>query len=197
MSEKLFDQLYNKRNLLSTPEENIRRFKIAEKIESNNIKYEELDDIITNHNKIAELIGNLNDLSYEEIKEKLNHITISSPYGRENFNSMLEITIEKVYDYLNDTDYQLAHSLEEWKFQKYSDTVFPGIKNGNEIRIIVRPSNQDKIIFFYDEELEALDDTNYELWTYNGQGITRMITLGDILKTTGITMIPLRNIYND
>lgn len=196
LSEKLFDQLYNKRNLLSTPEENIRRFKIAEKIESNNIKYEELDDIITNHNKITELIGKFNDLSYEEIKEQLNHISTYSPYAHENFNSMLEIAIKEVYNYLKD-DYQLAHSLDEWDKQKYSDTVFPGIKNGNEIRIIVRPSNQDKIIFFYDEELEALDDTNYELWTYNGQGITRIITLGDILKTTGITMIPLKNIYND
>jgi hypothetical protein len=197
VSEKLFEQLYNKRNLLSTPEENIRRFRIAEKIESNNIKYEQLDDIIDNHNKIAELIENLGNLSDEEIKEKLNHISSKTTYANEKFNLILEEAVEKVYNYLNDiSSYQVAHSLDEWKREKYSDTVFLGLKDGKEIRIIVRPSNQNKLIFFYEEELEALDDTNYELWTDDGLGNTRMITLGDILKTTGITVIPLKNIYN-
>ena len=37
-----------------------------------------------------------------------------------------------------------------------------------------------------EQEVAAMDDTNYELWTDNGDGNTRMITLGDIIKTTGI-----------
>ena len=196
LSEKLFDSLYNKRNLLSTPEENIRRFKIAEKIESNNIKYEELDDIIDNHNKIAELLENLGNLSDREIKEKLRHISIHSIYAKEKYNSISERTINKVYTYLSkNKNYEIASSLEKWKEAKYSETVFPASKKGKDIRIVIRPSDKNKIIFFYEEELEALDDTNYELWTDDGQDHTRMITLGDIMKTTGITVIPLKNLY--
>lgn len=198
LSEELFEALYKKRNLLSTPEENIRRFKIAEKIESNNIKYEQLDDIIENHNKIAELVENLGDLSDQEIKEQLKHISAQSIYSLEKFNSMIERSIKNIYDYLSDiSDYKISPNLEEWKRNKYFDTVFPAIKNEKDINIIIRPSDDDKIIFFNDEELEALDDTNYELWTDDGQGNTRMVTLGDIIKTTGITRIPLRNIYKN
>lgn len=197
LSEELFDTLYNKRNLLSTPEENIRRFKIAEKIESNDIKYEQLDDIIENHNKIADLIENLGSLSDQEIKQKLKHISAHSTYALEKFNLMMERSIENIYDYLDDIkSYEIPSSLEEWKRDKYSDTVFPAIKNGKHIRIIVRPSDQNRIIFFNDEELEALDDTDYELWTDDGEGNTRIITLGDIIKTTGISVIPLKNIYD-
>lgn len=196
LGEELFDSLYKKRNLLSTPEENIRRFKIAEKIESNNIQYEELDDIIDNHNKIAELLENLGNLSDREIKEKLRHISIHSIYAKEKYNSISERTINKVYTYLSkNKNYEIASSLEKWKEAKYSETVFPASKKGKDIRIVIRPSDKNKIIFFYEEELEALDDTNYELWTDDGQDHTRMITLGDIMKTTGITVIPLKNLY--
>jgi hypothetical protein len=197
LSEELFETLYGKRGLLSTPEESIRRFKIAEKIECNNIKYEQLDNIIDNHNKIADLIENLGNLSDQEIKQRLKHISAHSTFALEKFNLMKERSIENVYHYLRDIeDYKISSSLEEWKEIKYSDTVFPVIKDGRDINIIIRPSDQNKIIFFNDEELEALDDTDYELWTDNGQGNTRIITLGDIIKTTGISAIPLRNIYN-
>lgn len=197
LGEELFDTLYNKRSLLSTLEESIRRFKIAEKIESNNIKYEQLDDIIENHNKIADLIENLGNLSDQEIKQRLKHISVQSTFSFEKFNLMLERSIKNIYYYLCDIKaYKISSSLEEWERDKYSDTVFQAIKNGKDIRIIVRPSDQNKIIFFNDEEIEALDDTDYELWTDDGQGNTRMITLGDIIKTTGISVIPLRNIYD-
>jgi len=196
LSEELFETLYNKRNLLSTTEENIRRFKIAEKIESNNIKYEQLDDIIENHNKIADLIENLEGLSSQEIMQKLKHISAHSTYALEKFNLMMERTIKNVFYYLDDaTAYKISSSIEDWKSEKYSDTVFPAVKGEKNIRIIIRPSDQNKIIFFNDEEIEALDDTDYELWTDDGQENTRMITLGDIIKTTGISVIPLRNIY--
>ncbi len=197
LSEKLFDTLYEKKSLLSPPEVNIRRLKIAEKIESHNIKYEQLDDIINNHTKIGQLIENLDDLSPQEIKEQLKHITNHSVYAKEYLNKIMERTIESVYNYLYETDkYTLPDSIEEWKEQSYSDTVFATVKDGRAIRIVVRPSDYNKIIFFNEEEYEALDDVDYELWTNNGQN-TKMVTLGDIIKTTGITVIPLRDLFNN
>jgi hypothetical protein len=197
LSEKLFDTLYEKKSLLSPPEVNIRRFKIAEKIESYNIKYEQIDDIINNHNKIGELIDNLDQLSPQEVKEQLKHITKHSRYAKEFLNRIMERTIESVYKYLCETGkYKLPDSLEEWKKQSHSDTVFSSVKNKRAIRIVVRPSDYNKIIFFNEEEYEALDDVDYELWTSNGEK-TKMVTLGHIIKTTGITVIPLRDLFND
>lgn len=88
----------------------------------------------------------------------------------------------------------MPSTLEIWKETSYSKTVFWAKKNGNDIRIVVRPSDDDKIIFYYEQEVAAMDDTDYELWTDNGDGNTRMITLGDIIKTTGISVIPLKNL---
>lgn len=198
LSEELFEALYKKRNLLSTPEENIKRFKIAEKIQSNNIREDQLDDIIDNHNKIAELIENLGNLSDQDIVQKLKHISAHSTFAFEKVNLMIERSIKNIHNFLRDAKgYNIPYNLEEWKKNKYSDTVFPAIKDEKDINIIIRPSDENKIIFFNDEELEALDDTDYELWTDNGQGNIRMVTLGDIIKTTGISLIPLRNIYKN
>ena len=68
-------------------------------------------------------------------------------------------------------------------------------KDNDYINIIIRPSDGDKIIIHEDAELAVLDSRLYELWTDNGIDQPKDITLGDILKTTGINVIPLRKIY--
>ena len=80
--------------------------------------------------------------------------------------------------------------------RKYATTVFKAIRNKDnvDIRIIIRPSDGNKIIFYEDTELDALDDIDYELWTCDENCNVKMLTLGDILKTTGINVIPLRKI---
>lgn len=195
-AEELFDTLYNKRNMLSTIEENIRRFRLAEKIESTNITNSELDLFLDNHIKISELLKNHDRLSAEEIKEKLQHISLHNDNALEFYEKILERTISKVHQYLTESiDYQIADTVEGWKDESFYSTVFPAIKEGKELRIVIRPSDDNKIIFFHNQELSALDDTDYELWTDNENGDTRMITLGDLLRTTGITVIPLKRFY--
>lgn len=76
-SKDWFENLYPKRMMLSSPEENLRRYRIAEKIEENNIKYEELDEIINNRDKIMEIITN-SELSKEDIINQLKHVITSS-----------------------------------------------------------------------------------------------------------------------
>ncbi|WP_216636963.1 hypothetical protein, partial [Bacillus cereus] len=192
-SKEWFENLYSKRMMLSSPEENLRRYKIAEKIEENNIKYEELDEIINNRDKVMEIINN-SDLSKEDIINQLKHVVNSSEEMKNYVDNLLCRSIENVFKYLSSSkDYTLPATLEEWRNEKYSDTVFPAKYKGNDIRIIIRPSDYQKIIFYYDEELEALDDYAYQLWTDNGEK-QGMVTLGDLLKTTGISKIPLTKI---
>lgn len=189
-SKEWFENLHPKRMMLSSQEENLRRYKIAEKIEENNIEYEELDEIINNRDKIAEIINN-SELSKEDIVNQLKHVITSSEEMKHYFERLLYRSIKNIFIYLSSlSNYKLPATLEDWMNEKYSDTVFPAKYKGNDLRIIIRPSDYQKIIFYYDEELEALDDVNYQLWTDDGE-VQRMVTLGDLLKTTGISKIPL------
>lgn len=195
ITKELFPNLYSKRMMLSTTEENLRRLRIAEKVEENGITYEELGDLIESHKSIRDIINNP-ELSEDEIRRLLNHVVTSTKDMKEYFDLILIRSIENVYDYLKSSKhYTLPQTLEEWKEQKYSETVFSAVKDGKEKRIIIRPSDSQQIIFYYDEEYEALDDTEYELWTDDGER-QQIVTLGDLLKTTGITRIPLRKLIN-
>lgn len=192
-SKEWFGNLYSKRMMLSSPEENLRRYKIAEKIEENNIKYEELDGIINNRDKVMEIINN-SELSKEDIIAQLKHIVTSSEEMKRYVENLICRSTENIFKYLRSLKaYTLPATLEEWMNEKYSDTVFQAKYKGDDIRIVIRPSDYQKIIFYYDEELEALDDYAYQLWTDDGEK-QRMITLGDLLKTTGISKIPLTKI---
>ncbi|MGV2962549.1 sacsin N-terminal ATP-binding-like domain-containing protein [Paenibacillus sp. AGC30] len=133
--------------------------------------------------------------SIEEVSKKFLHSSKNNKYSRKYYEEIMNNAIEKVFYYLKETGkYVMSEKLEEWKNTYNSKTVFGAKKNGADIRIVVRPSDDDKIIFFYEQEVAAMDDTNYELWTSNNDGNTRMITLGDIIKTTGISVIPLKNL---
>lgn len=81
---------------------------------------------------------------------------------------------------------------------KVSDTVFDGIyKDGKEIKLIIRPCIGDKIIIYYQTELDFLEYPNYELWVWDDNNGAKQLTLGSILKYTGIRNIPLYYLYGD
>ena len=191
---KWFENIYTKRMMLSSPEENLRRYKIAEKIENHNIRYEDLDDIINNREKIISILQD-NKLSQDEIIQQLKHIVTSSKDLKLYVDGLIERSIKNVYTYLSKSDYYtLPETLEEWKDIRHSKTAFPAKYKEKDIRIVIRPSDHQQIIFYYEEEFEVLDDTEYQLWTDDGK-VQRIITLGDLLKTTGISRIPLNNLW--
>ncbi|PID03705.1 hypothetical protein CSV67_03415 [Sporosarcina sp. P2] len=193
LSEKLFPKIFSKRMMLSSPEETLRRMKIAEKVERNGIDIEGLDELLKNQQQIKNILANP-DLNTEEIRELLNHIVTSTPEMRKYFEALLARSVSNVYNYLKDSPkYTLPTTLEEWQSHQYTETIFPIKKDGKELTIVIRPTDGDQIIFYGEGELEVLDSTEYELWTDNGTE-QKSITLGDLLKTTGITKIPLRKL---
>lgn len=193
LSEKLFPRVFSKRMMLSSPEETLRRMKIAEKVERNGIDIEGLDTLLKNHQQIKNILANPH-LNTEEIRELLNHVVTSTPEMRKQFEALLARSVSNVYNYLKMLpNYTLPTTLEEWQDNRYTETIFPIKKDDEELTIVIRPTDGDQIIFYGEGELEVLDSTKYELWTDNGTE-QRNITLGDLLKTTGITRIPLRKL---
>lgn len=199
LSEEYLPKSFSKRMLLSSPEETLRRMKIAEKVERNGIDMEGLDQILSNQEQIKNILENPH-LNLEQIRELLKHVVTSTPEMRKYFEGLLERSVTNVYSYLKKSQkYSLPETLEKWKANKHTETIFPikkKIKDKEEyeeITIVIRPTDGDQIIFIDEGELEILDSSEYELWTDNGTE-QKKITLGDLLKTTGMSKIPLRKI---
>ncbi|MET4138427.1 hypothetical protein [Pedobacter sp. UYP1] len=86
-------------------------------------------------------------------------------------------------------------TLNEYVFDELDElapTVYGGIvKKGIDITIVVRPSDNGQVIVYYPSENDYLDFENAELWIDDGKTVPRHLTLGRILKTTGIRKIPV------
>lgn len=92
-----------------------------------------------------------------------------------------------VIDHLKTLDEYVLDELDE-----LATTVIGGIqKNGVDITVVVRPSDNGQVIVYYPSENDYLDYENAELWIDNGISVPKHLTLGRILKTTGIRKIPV------
>lgn len=208
-----YEQLLSKHGVKSFQEleELLRQASNVQSAETINISKEQLAQLgINTEDDLLQFLsvfvgdGELNDsrlvklpsgISIDEVSKKFLHSSKNNRFSYQYYEKIMDRAIQQVFYYLKETGrYEMPSTLEKWRETSYSKTVFWAKKNGNDIRIVVRPSDDDKIIFYYEQEVAAMDDTNYELWTDNGDGNTRMITLGDIIKTTGISVIPLKNL---
>lgn len=104
--------------------------------------------------------------------------------------SIIERAVTNVIDYLR--------TLSEYECSNYfviAESVIGGItKNGNEITVVARPSDRDFILLYYTSEFDVLEYVDAELWCEDGVNTPKQITLGQLLKKTGINRIPVRNI---
>ncbi|WP_298938868.1 RNA-binding domain-containing protein, partial [uncultured Dysgonomonas sp.] len=74
-------------------------------------------------------------------------------------------------------------------------SIFGGIKkDGKDIYIVTRPSDGDVVLLHYTSEFDVLEYVNAEFWYEDGGNTPKQITLGQLLKKTGINRIPVRNI---
>lgn len=76
--------------------------------------------------------------------------------------------------------------------EETANTIFVGIiKKGVPIQIVTRPSDNGEVIIYYSSEKDTLDCEDSELWVENGINQPHILTLGRVLKTTGINRIPI------
>ncbi len=197
-AKQLFPDIYEKQHLLCKPEDTIKRLEIATRVESamenNNLSLDQFDSIISSIGELSQLLNEDKNIP-EEAKQLLKHITSHSSYSAQRVQEMIERSISNVYDELKkNPKYSVSETLEKWKDNRVSKTVFFAKKANKDIRIVIRPRDYNKVIFYDDAEFDAVDDYEYELWTDDGNSV-KQITLKDLLKTTGITCFPLKNLY--
>lgn len=159
LAKELFPDLYEKSYNLTNHEEMTRRLK-------NGDRYEEITkDIDKTPEEIRQILqsantGNLNLNQYT-------HETVHSVYSAEKYQSLRRRSIRNVFLKLKEKSdiYTIANDVSEWI--ESTDNVFQAKKIINDreidIRIVVRPADNNKIIFYEQVELEAMDELSYEL----------------------------------
>ena len=216
-SKELFLDIYENKHNLCSKEEIIEKFEYAERAKETLEKYnisslESLNEILTsslnsekyfsNYSSEDLLVGlaidNLDELgnsnSAESVTYLLEHRPTPTPEALKKVEEKIERSNRNVINYLRSLND--IYNVESYK--SLAKTVFGEIyKNNQKIKVVVRPCDSEMIILFYQSELDALDDNNYELWVDNGKDTPRQLTFGDILMTTGIRVIPLKKLFNN
>lgn len=194
----IFPAVYPNRSKLRSKNFNEELSKIGDLIVESNISSEIIKEILSNREFIESIVAT--DEIDGKIIEQFLHINSKSIYAKEKIDQLIERSVKNVYKFLKKNErYTVPDTLEQWSEKKISKTIFTALKDSETDKLIViRPSDGDKIIFYEEQELSALDSNEYELWTDNGiDGQIRQITLGDILKTTKINTIPLKNLFEE
>lgn len=123
----------------------------------------------------------------EEFAEHFAHISSKDVLKFDFVQSIIKRSIDNVFRFLKSKPEYNLETREE-----IAKTIFSITKNNEDIYIIIRPSDYDQIIIYYDSEKDLLDyEKDCELWVDNGNSPPQKITFGKILKITGINRIPL------
>lgn len=143
-----------------------------------------------------EILLSLGVTSIDELEEALQDKGIAAQFMHTStptvemfltVQRLIERAKENVIEHLKSLEYYDCTDIEE-----LATTVIGGIKkDGLPIYIVVRPSDNREVIIYYSSEKDTLDYPNSELWIDNGIEKPKRLTLGKVLKTTGINRIPI------
>lgn len=206
-----FGELYTNKHWLYDDNEIATNIRKAEEYDSLLNEYkisnkEELEIILRNYRK---------DETYEITKELLVQAGIFNEDKLQMAvdNNVFGNHFKHDSDHDNSEKYQYAMNLQEratkriFKYLASCDdydvnepiqidkTVYIIRKHNEEIYLIIRPSDYDKVILYYNTEYDVLDfEKDWELWVEDESRSPERITFGKMLKFTGINQIPLRKV---
>lgn len=118
------------------------------------------------------------------------HLSKSEYESFRYVEKLIPRAVTNIKKYLNShPEYDCQNSYE------IAPSIIGGItKNGNEITVIARPSDDEKVILYYTSEFDVLEYVDAEFWYEDGINLPKQITLGQLFKKTGINKIPVKNI---
>ena len=209
-AERIFSDLYEHKHKLYDDIEIIKNIQLSQEItkimQDNGItEIQEIRRIIERDNSVEVLtesslacMGIINEEEFErvfaneDVKSYFNYEKKPTP---ENFiyaQKIIQRAKKNVLEFLR----QYPQEYDCRSYQETATTILAGIKkNGKPIKIVVRPSDGDKIYIYYQSELDTMDYEDYELWVDNNRDDPRQLTFGKLLKITGVKVIPLQKIF--
>lgn len=187
--------------LLRSTIDEIRQYFLQEKMELPIIDDRELavqGDLINISGIIGETVGGVNTQSTDQLKKALGTKYIPEEfYHLSNPDYERLLYIQKRIPRAIDNVIKHLNNLQEYDCSNYyivAESIIGGItKNGNEITVIARPSDNKEVILYYTSEYDVLDYVDAEFWCEDGKNVPMRISFGQILKETSINRIPLDN----
>jgi len=128
-------------------------------------------------------------LKDEKFMEKYHHTSTPNYEYLKYSQKINKRAMEKVIAYL---ERHPDYNLEE--YEMHAPTTIGGIYKKNiedPIYVVVRPSDSGKVLIYHASEKDSLEQPTSELWIQKGEDIPTILTLGRILKVTGINKIPI------
>jgi len=178
--------------LLRSTYDEILKYFSQEKI---NIPKEVLDIISISeaelNNQNLDSSAELEEITDEgQISPEFYHLSKSDYDGLNYAKQIITRAVSNVIKYLKmHPEYNCSN------YYEIAESIIGGItKNGNEITVVARPSDKDFVLLYYTSEFDVLEYVDAELWCEDGLNIPKQVTLGQLLKKTGINRIPIRNI---
>jgi hypothetical protein len=138
---------------------------------------------ITNEEEFEKAKKEFKDTS---IGESLNHHSTSDDY--QHVHDIIERAKKNIKKYL---DEHSKYDISNWQEEDF--TVIRGIKkDGEDIKIVIRPSDGREIIIWYESEFSTLEQTDIftELWHDNGEK-QAIYSFGKLLRRAGINRMPI------
>lgn len=128
-----------------------------------------------------------NVLKSKEIADSFVHTSEPSAEMFEYVQALIKRSKENVRKHLESLR---EYDCSDW--EELATTVIGGVeKGGQSIEIVIRPSDSGEVIIYYSSEKDTLDNPSAELWIDNGIHNPQRLSLGKILKNTGINRIPV------
>lgn len=143
-----------------------------------------------------EVLLSLGVTSIAELEEALRDKGIAAEFMHTSTPTVeMFLTVQGLIERARNNVIKYLSSLENYDCtdaEELATTVVGGIKkDGLPIYVVVRPSDNGEVIIYYSSEKDTLDDPSSELWIENGAEKPKRLTLGTVLKTTGINRIPV------
>lgn len=158
-----------------------------------------IPDILITKNKYGNIQmpntfgGIINSIENKAIPQEFFHIKDKDFYKLKHIQNLLPKAKSKIIGYLKKLpNYDCSKAFN------MTESIIGGIlKEGNEIIIVTRPSDGNKVILYYTSEFDVLEYVDSELWCTDGESIPQQITLGQLLKQTEINRIPINKTFTE
>lgn len=178
--------------LLRSSCDEIQKYFIQEDVEIPNevLEISENSEVEVEIPKIKSFADIQNAITTDNITADYFHISKNEFDLLEYVEKLISRAVSNVINYLKKLP---EYNCTNW-YQIANSIIGGVIKNGNEITIVARPSDNDEVLLYYTSEFDVLEYVDAEFWCEDGKNIPKQITLGQLLKKTGINRIPVRNI---
>ncbi|KGA21945.1 transcriptional regulator [Pectobacterium brasiliense] len=140
---------------------------------------------------ITSISGTKSSLAiHEKVSSEYLHMSKADLEKFRYTKSIISRSMASILRYLSaHNDYDCTNHYE------ITDSIIGGIKkNGHEIAIVARPSDNNQVILYDGSEFDVLSHADAEFWHEDGETPPRQIRIGQLITQLDINRIPIRKV---